>query len=333
MRKRICIIAALGASLCACGAVETSTAEQPGISMQGISMQGISMQGISMHGMRMLGFQFDGATLGGAPLTNLRVHRGEVIAQRGGITLRGTALAGARLQAQVRNLDVDPPAAAVVTYRIAHVAPEDWSHDPTHTGSTFLYTLEQWVPESNSWQLACPADTDGRRVAIPLAATWDERGDRIESTSLFTFGCTTGVIAKCYRWGYRPWLTGYGADMAQMHWTCTRMARADYCGNGQSNTQDGTWINLWDNLPYPGPIQKHGLLPPPGMVFEAGWNTGGAVCLSHARWNVLEGLITATCPDRLIPPGLGGLACNSPLDVLAQEPSVRMFNESYLDLL
>jgi hypothetical protein len=330
---RIYTVAALVISFCACEAVETSTAEQPGISMQGISMQGISMQGISMQGMRMLGFQVDAATLGGAPLTNLRVYRGEVIAQRGGITLRGTALAGAQLQAQVRNLDVDPPETALVTYRITNVALEDWSYDPTHTGSTFLYTLEQWVPEGSSWQLACPADTDGRRVAIPLAATWDEHGDRIESTSLFTFGCTTGVIAKCYRWGYRPWLTSYGANMATMHWTCTRLARADYCGNGQSHTLDGTWINVWDNLPYPGPIQKHGLLPPLGMVFEAGWDTGGAVCLSHTRWNALEGLITATCPDRLIPPGLGGLACDSLLDVLVQEPSVRMFNESYLDLL
>jgi hypothetical protein len=301
--------------------------------MQGISMQGISMQGISMQGMRMLGFQIDGATLGGAPLTNLRVSRGEVIAQRGLFTLRGAALAGAQLQAQVRNLAADLPETAVVTYRIANIAQEDGRYDPTHTGSTFLYTLEQWIPEDSTWQPACPVDTDGRSAAIPLAATWDERGDRIASTSLFTFGCTTGVIAKCYRWGYRPWLAGYGADMATMHWTCTRMARADYCGNGQSHTQDGTWINLWDNLPFPGPIQRHGLLAPLGMVFEAGWDTGGAVCLSHMRWDVLEGLITATCPDRLIPPSLGGIACDSLLDVLDLEPSVRLFNESYLDLL
>ncbi len=318
--------------LCACASVETSTAEQPGISMQGISMQGISMQGISMQGMSMLGFQVQGATLGGAPLTNLRVYRGEVIAEQGGATLRGGALVGARLQAEVRNLQADPPAAALATYRIAGIASELSKYDPTHTGSTFLYTLEQWDDESASWQLACPADGDGRRAAIPLAAYWDERGDRIESTSLFTFGCTTGVIAKCYRWGYRPWLTNYGTDMARMHWTCTRMARADYCGDGVSNTQDGTWINVWDNLSWPGPIQKHGLLPPLGMVFEAGWDTDGAVCLSHTRWNVLEGLITATCPDRLIPPGLGGLACNSVLGVLSQHPGVRLFNESYLEL-
>jgi hypothetical protein len=333
---RIYPVVALGISLGACAAVEgveTSTAEQPGISMQGISMQGISMQGISMQGMRMLGFQVDDATLGGVPLTSLRVHRGELIAQRGILTLRSAALVGARLTAQVRNLTASPPETAVVTYRIASITLEDASYDPTHTGSTFLYTLEQWIPEDGTWQLACPADTDGRSAAIPLAATWDERGDRIESPSLFTFGCTTGVIAKCYRWGYRPWLTGYGADMATMHWTCTRMARADYCGDGQSHTQDGTWINLWDNLPFPGPIQRHGLLSPLGMVFEAGWDAHGAVCLSHTRWNVLEELITATCPDRLIPPGLGGLACDSLLDVLAQQPSVRLFNESYLDLL
>jgi hypothetical protein len=66
------------------------------------------------------------------------------------------------------------------------------------------------------------------------------------------------------------------------------------------------------------------------MLFEAGWNTGGAVCLSHARWLTLWDLLAGLCPDRLIPPGLGGLACDSVLDVLARDPAVKLFNESYL---
>jgi ADYC domain-containing protein len=332
----ICRVATLCAFFCACEAVGTSTAEQPGTTMQGTTMQGTTMQGTTMQGMSMLGFQFDGATLGKNALVNVRVERGELIAERNGVTLRGTALVGARLLAQVRDIHVSPPATALARYRITDIVSEAPAYDPTHTGSTFLYTLEQWVPDSSSWQLACPADTDNRHVAIPLAAIWDEHGDRIESSSLFTFGCTYGVIAKCYRWGYRPWVTGYG-DLTTMHWTCTRLARADYCGHGVSNTRDGTWINIWDDLPPPGPIQKHGglspLIPPPGMIFEAGWSTRGAVCLSHDRWITVEDLITLMCPDRLIPPSLGGLECDNVLGVNLLYPSVHMFNESFnLDL-
>jgi hypothetical protein len=317
---------------CVVDEFEATTWEQAGSNMQGSTMQGVSMQGSNMQGMRMQGFRIDGATLGGAALAHLRVQRGEVIAEQAGVTRRGAALVGAHLKAQVRRTSVSPPVTELLEYRITNITPEVAAYDPTATGSTFLYTLEQRITGSNSWQPACPADSDGRRVAIPVAAIWDERGARHESSTMFTFSCTTGVIAKCYRWGYRPWLTGYGANMAEMHQTCTRLARADYCGDGVPHTQDGTWINVWDNLPAPGPIQTHGLLPPLGMLFEAGWGPNGAVCLSHARWITIGNLIANACPDRLVPLGLGGIACDSLLDVLATKPTTRLFTESYLNI-
>jgi hypothetical protein len=326
-------VATLGLVLPACAVdevAETSSIEQPGITMQGITMQGITMQGITMQGMNMQGIRFEGATLRGSTLDDVHVERGELVGRRGGTLLRGAALVDAHLLADVRNLAVTPPAHAVVEYRITAIQPEDPQYDPTHTGNTFLYTLEQRVHETASWQPACPVDHDGRSVAIPLTATWDERGDRIESSSQFTFACTTGVIAKCYRWGYRPWVSGYG-DLAEMHWTCTRLARADYCGNGVSHTREGTIINVWDNLPGPGPIQRRGLLPPIGMLFEAGWSTRGAVCLSRSRWLLDDGLsIAAACPDRLVPLGLGQTVCNGVADALGHDAGARMFNESFL---
>jgi hypothetical protein len=287
--------------------------------------------GMNMQGMNMQGFRLDSVTLAGSSLSNVRVERGEVVGQRGANTLRGTSLVGAHFQAQVRNLAADPPVAALVEYRISAITPESAAYDPTRTGNTYLYTLEQLV-DDNTWQPACPADADGRRVAIPVAATFDEHGDRIASSTMFTFGCTSGVIAKCYRWGYRPWVTGYG-DLSDMHWTCTRLARADYCGDGTSHTRDGTWINVWDTLPAPGPIQKHGLLPPLGMIFEGGWNTGGAVCLSRARWLLGDGLeIAQLCPERLVPLGLGETVCDTVGQVLGFDPDAKMFNEAYLNL-
>jgi hypothetical protein len=224
----------------------------------------------------------------------------------------------------------------VIQYRVAAIQPELAQYDPTATGHTFLYTLEQWVGDSASWQPACPADADGRSVAIPLAAVWDEHGDRSESSAMFTFGCTTGVIAKCYRWGYRPWVTGYG-DLTETHWACTRMARADYCGNGVPHTRNGTAINMWDTLPAPGPIQRRaGLVPALGMLFEAGWDTSGAVCLSRARWLLDDGgLLASACPDHLVSPSLpllGATVCDTMSEVLAFNPTARLFNQSYLNL-
>jgi hypothetical protein len=336
-RFQICSVT-LGVMLSAC-AVEssdpppTAAVEQAGVTLQGVTLQGVTLQGVTLQGMSLQGILATGATLAGCPLDNVRVERGEVVAERGGVTLRGAALVGAQFQALVRNLNASPPATAVVRYRVAAVRPELAQYDRAGTGNTFLYTLEQWVDDSASWQLACPADTDGRSVAIPVAAIWDERGDRKESSSMFTFGCTAGVIAKCYRWGYRPWLTGSG-DMVAMHWTCTRLARADYCGNGIPHTRNGTKIDMWDTLPEQ--IQEHGgLVETLGMFFEAGWDTSGAVCLSRARWLLDQGgLLASACPDRLVSPTLpllGATVCDTVLEVLTFNPGARMYNESYLN--
>jgi len=330
-----------GMMVCACGVdppapVATATTEQPGMSLQGMSLQGMSLQGMSLQGMSLQGILVAGASLGGSPLDNVRVERGEVVAEQGGVTLHGTALLGAQFQAQAQDVAVSPPATTLLQYRITAIQPEVAPYDPTGTGNTFLYTLEQWVDDAAAWQSACPVDTDGRSVAIPLAAIWDDHGDRSVSSAMFTFGCTTGVIAKCYRWGYRPWVTGYG-DLTTMHWACTRMARADYCGDGVPHTRNGTMIDMWDTLPAPGPIQKRaGVVKELGMLFEAGWDTGGAVCLSRARWLLdTGGVLASLCPDHLVPPTLpllGPTVCNTVTEVLAYNPAARLFNASYLNL-
>lgn len=323
--------------VCACvtdadleGEQSSSTVAQAGVVAQGMTLQGMTLQGMTLQGMTLQGMRLHGATLSGTALIRMRVERGELVAERGSTTLRGAALAGVELTAVAqRSIRGGDRATAMLSYRIAAVAPEYPRYDPTHTGNTWLYTLEQRDDDTGAWRPACPVDADGDAAAIPLAAVWDERGDRHESASQFTFACTTGVIAKCYRWGYRPWLTGYG-DIADAHWTCTRLARADYCGNGVPHTREATPINLWDELPGRGPIQRHGLLPRLGMVFEAGWSTRGAVCLSRARWLLDDGLaIAALCPDRLIPPGLGGTVCNTLGEVFDYGDAV-LFNESYL---
>ena len=302
--------------------------QQPVMQQQAAELQGIVQQGSQTLNMTLQGFKFAGATLNGAALANFRLDKGELIAEQNGVTLRGAQLVNAQLVAEWQNKNVHPPQTATVTYKITGIVPEDAIHDPTQTGATFLYSLSQNVDGTGNWQPACPVDSDGRRAAIPLADTWDEKGGRNSSAPQFTLGCTTGAIAECYRWGYRPWVTGYG-NLTITHWTCTRLSRADYCGDGVSHTINGTLINVWDNLGAPGPIQAQGTTPP-GMTFEAAWGQNGAICFSHARWSLGGSVAAAACPNRLMPPGQGqsGNTCDN---ALQGGGSSRMFNESSLN--
>lgn len=74
--------------------------------------------------------------------------------------------------------------------------------------------------------------------------------------------------------GYAPWSGG-----ADVHQTCTRMARADYCGKGTSFTRDGTAIDVYDTL---GVQTATG---DASMRFEAAWGPSGALCVSRPRYD------------------------------------------------
>jgi hypothetical protein len=314
-------ITALGTPACA---VEPPSGihEQPIMQMQGSGLQGIVLQGL-VQGMTMDGFRFSGATLNGAALSSFRLEKGELVGVQGSVTRRGTALVNAHLFAEVQN--GHPPSTAV-EYRITAIAAENPMYDPTGTGNTFLYTLEQNVDNTGNWQPACAADRDGRHVAIPLADTWNDKGNRNSSAMLFTLACTTSAIAECYRWGYRPWATGHG-NLTITHWACTRLARADYCGDGVQHTLDGTLINVWDNLA--SPIQAQGTTPQ-GMSFEAAWDQTGALCLSHPRWAFNGTVLAAACPNKLHPPGHGSPSvCDNAMEgmTVGGGPN-RLFNES-----
>lgn len=301
---------------------ETSTGEQASENLNGSNLNGSNLNGSNLNGMTLLGFLVSEATHTGVALTDLRVENGQLAAERNAITLRGPDLDGAVLQASARDINANPVTSATVTYRITDVVAEDSAYDPTGTESTFLYEIEQW--NGSTWVPGCPLDHNGQRFAIPVAAEWDESGTRSDSSTMFTLACTAGVIAKCYRWGYRPWVTGYG-DLAAMHYACTRLARADWCGDGVSHTTTGTWINVWDILPSPGPIQHQETVE--GMEFDSGWNGSGATCLSTARWAASGSVIAAACPGKLPAPGQGGTACNSQAAALSHDASTLLFKE------
>jgi hypothetical protein len=156
------------------------------------------------------------------------------------------------------------------------------------------YEVQVRNPTSGAWENLCGPDLpDGsgtRTVAIASPGWWDATAKRNDDSDLFTFSCGKGVITKCHRWGYYPYadLPGTGGTLTEtqardLFQTCTRAARADYCGDGRSWTDAGTLINVDDDVPVQvsSPAAE---VAANGLSFEAGWRPTGAACLSHPRW-------------------------------------------------
>jgi hypothetical protein len=107
-----------------------------------------------------------------------------------------------------------------------------------------------------------------------------------------SFSCTNGAIAKCVAWGYEPWAVG-----ADLHQSCTRMVRADYCGSGVSFTKNGTVIDVFDTRAIQQPTTGDA-----SLVFEAAWTTSGAACVNRTRYEAFGPsgqLVLPSCWDRL----------------------------------
>jgi len=131
---------------------------------------------------------------------------------------------------------------------------------------------------------------------VPMHNYWDEvTGDRIDDEDAYTLACTDAVIGKCVTWGYRPygdawecpkWDTPKKCDLISLqdhHQACTRMARADYCGDGVAWTVPGTAIDIYDHL-YPQIETKE----TQNWQLEAEWDEDGAYCLQDIRLQDLK---------------------------------------------
>jgi hypothetical protein len=230
------------------------------------------------------------------------------------LTVSGAELVGATF------VGIDD-AGQELTIAVTAVAP-----DPDDA-EILLYELSVEDPATGAWEDYCEPDAAGGIGAIPLAGTWNDRGAKSDSTTLFTFACTSGVLAKCARWGYKPWKTVNGVHLAPHHQACTRMARADYCGTGQPFTTDGTLIDVYDG------VIVQSKTPGTGMLYESSWTTDGAYCLSKGRWDLDTVRILLSCPWRVSLPSLTDLLSGCIVKLTtAPRAAIRTNNDSYLQL-
>lgn len=166
-------------------------------------------------------------------------------------------------------------------------------------------------------------------ASIPLLGYWDSseasqgtiNGGAWSDDHMITLAARTYVLAKCVELGYKPWVSG-PTNSDKLHRSCVRMLRADYCGDGNTWTQDGTLLNVYDRAaiqvretaqPYPGDATKD-------WVFEAAWGPSGAVCVASHRIQSLTPMCGAqTVEERYADPACitaiqpisGGVAVNN----------------------
>jgi hypothetical protein len=212
----------------------------------------------------------------------LQLQGGQLVASPAGKKVAGTVLQGTAS-------DGKPVEVAICS---AEPSPED--------SELVWYRIEAWNPVAQDWENPCVAvgRTPNPR-ALAVRGVWDATGARQDVPGRFTFACENGAITKCIRWGYKPWASRGGKPLTELHQACTRMARADYCGDGRSHTHEDTTIDMYDQL---------GLLAPSTEVsadwdpargsFEAAWGPDGATCLSHTRDGRAVEAVLQGCPSR-----------------------------------
>lgn len=246
-------------------------------------------------------------------ITSARVDHGGLTGTIGATYVAPEGFAHVNLLGTIDCLDQHTSA---VEARIDSVAPKT-----TRAGAPpyYLYQVSLKNPSTSTWVAAC-AD-DGPAIAVP--EVWDSTGAPQTVPGAFTFACVGGAIGKCIDFGYVPWQS---ADLRDLHLACTRMVRADYCGNGHSATKVGVDVDVWDTAG----IKLQSTTTPPTLTgtprFEAAWDTHGAACYDHFR---LASLGPDDCAGLRPPPAgatLGGamshglLTCASASDATPTGP-------------
>ena len=226
-----------------------------------------------------------------------------------GKTLQAADLVGAVLTLDLAGIGLSQ-------VRIDQVAP-----DPTDPhGEILLYHFSLQDGPNGAWHDACDADPDGKKLALLLAGQWDHAGQQSSRQGL-TLACTSGVIAKCVRFGYKPWkVLPDGTALRPYHEACVHMVRADYCGTDQPTTQAGMPIDIYDKLGIQTP-EVTNVLP-----FEAAWDQNGAICVAHTRvpQNMSLQQLAKSCPR--LATHLGAAVCNGDSAGIIGQPL--LFNRS-----
>lgn len=271
---------------------------------------GTNLNGTNLNGTNLNGTNLNGTNLNGSPLSGMLVsvdYAGawsDVRWLGGGgarpqgtfdaVWLEGSVFRGRFRGQYLSGLDFQN---AHFTGNLGSGQKVDLRVDAITPGSAanpdvWAYRVSYRAPKDGRWYPLCK-DASGQPVdAIAVAGRWDYRqglpgagGAKYDDARTFTFACEGAAIAKCIRFGYEPWASVNGVSLAAHHQACTRLIRADYCGDGTSHTVNGQWVNIIDALGVQRDTESWAL--------EAEWDTEGARCFTdHNRAHA-----PVSCPE------------------------------------
>jgi hypothetical protein len=249
------------------------------VNLAGHDLNGVSLNGDILDGKRVQAVHATDALIDGKLVEMTWLSGSRLVGINGrGRRIPGRKMVGAVFAATLEDGDT-------IALRIEDVR----RHEERANRDVWLYDVT--YESDDGWRPLCGADEWGDPIpAIPLEGTWDfsegteAGGSHLDDPSVFTFACTGYVLAKCVEAGYKPWRRtvvcrpGEGCErdtLAAHHQACTRMMRADYCGDGTPHTIDGSPVNIYDGLG----IRYDAL----NWRFEAEWDEDGAICANHER--------------------------------------------------
>jgi hypothetical protein len=276
MSPRLTVAVLCLSLLAACGGpIETEAPSTVGQTSQAVEagngelLNGRTLNGRTLNGSELSGLivsvELDGARIAGEdkPLKHVDLDRTEFSAKGKGHH-SGTDFIGATFVAKLGD-DTQIQMKIQGMTRGAGANADLW-----------LYNIAYYDTLTTSWQPACLDYLGNPSLALPVAGRWDYRtgvaggGSFIDARGVFTFACESGAVGKCALEGYRPWEKRQGKSLAPYHQACTRMLRADFCGNGTSYTENGRSINLYDRLGIQADSEP--------WTLESLWNEQGASC-------------------------------------------------------
>ena len=244
-----------------------NSASLNGWSLNGFRTNGWSLNGWSLNGWSLNGWSLNNMALVGSAFTGVQMVAGQPV------TLVGDDMIGARLTLS--------NSGTPFTLRF-----DDIFINPANpTGDVYFYKVSVLDPDTLTWSSLCRDSYGAPTEAVALRHHWDPNtGARIDDDVAVTLACRGAALAKCVEWGYRPWATVQSCvggtctqvNLAEHHQACTRMARADYCGDGVPHTLNNTPIDVYDRLT--PRIQTQASSGKEWKV-EAEWGPNGALCV------------------------------------------------------
>jgi hypothetical protein len=227
-----------------------------GTNLNGTDLNGTDLNGTNLNGTNLNGVQLNGTNLNGTNLNSAN--------------LKGTFLQGISDGGRIVS------GADFVGAHLTGVLSDARTIDLTVSGFAAEADLAYYVLEA-AGKPVCPGEGRG----LFVLGAWDSAGGRHDTMAIgghefsVSYSCTESAIGKCVVWGYDP--SKVGPDL---HQSCTRMVRADYCGTGVSFTKDGTLIDVFDTRGVQQPTTGDAWL-----AFEAAWTTTGAACVNRPRYD------------------------------------------------